>query len=176
MWKVNAPFLSHSFQRILYASRNCPYSSPQTCAVFHTQRKLYCTFQAAIWCSLLIYLRHFSVSGHIDLSSSFLVPWSISLRECSIIYLTSPLWTDVYYVFITCLQLPCYYKDTAANTPYATSSGYMWELLWMLGHVFSPSRDNSSTNTHENFWRLKEIFMRKSFANYWVRNSFWALV
>lgn len=56
----------------------------------------------------------------------------------------------------------CYYKDAATNSRYTTSFEWMWELLWqLLRYVFSQSRDNSSTNTHEIFWHLKEILMLK---------------
>lgn len=171
--KSNASFLSRSFQFIVYSSRIFPYSCRQICAVFRTQRELYCTFPAEIRCSLLIYLGHFSISVLIDLPPSFLVLRSISLYESSIIYLTNPLWMDIHYVFITSLQLFCYYKDAATNTLYITSFEKMWELLWqLLCHVFSQSRDNLSTNTHENFWHLKEILMLKLVGNCWVRNSF----
>lgn len=73
------------------------------------------------WCNLMFSLNiawtFFYISTYWS-TSFFFSMWSISLCECRIIYLTNPLWVDIYYVFVTCLQLFCYNRDAATNSRY----------------------------------------------------------
>lgn len=94
----------------------------------------------------------FSISVDFHLSSSFLVLQSVSLYKCSIISLTSPLWANIYYyVFMAYLQVFCYYIDAFANTLKSNNFNRCGSYIWQLWCLFSQSRANSSTNTHDNF-------------------------
>ena len=119
--KSYALSLSCSFQFIVYSFSIFSYFSQQICILLYTQRKLYC--------SLLIWLGPFSISAHVHLPPSFLVLRSTSLYECSVIYLTNPLWVNIYYsVLRTHLQWFRCHIHAATNTLQVTSFAQKWEL------------------------------------------------